>query len=317
MLSFPIAILAYNRPENLQKCLNSIMNQSELFNFENLYIYIDSTKPNSNAEDILLNRKVIDIVREISKETGMRFKLATDNRHLTQTFLNFYDWVFSLTNDEAILFLEDDTVLHEDYTKIQGIFREQFLSSSEISSMSFFWPMTSTFPRGINSFYPSGGTKCFAMKRVFFELAKPILIDFVDSQRVANGVFNRESEFFSKLASFNFSPINDSPDNLIAEIHRFHRKLHISHGLSYAVDIGNLGTSGYQAQIQYSAFSYNDQINHELVIDPDLISTIYKEVDANHANYLRALMKNHRIVRILTGLPIVSKMSKFLIARIR
>jgi glycosyltransferase involved in cell wall biosynthesis len=291
-----VAILAYNRPLSLLQCLDSLARQTNSVDFDNVYVYIDSLNPNSSKKNIAAHKEVTRLVREKSDQLGLIYTIAEGNLNINQTFFNFFSWAFSTSTSNAILFIEDDIVLHEDYIKIQQLHVEEFFKRNEIASMSFFWPLTLDFQRGLDSFYPSGGTKCFLMKYEFFLQIQSILDDFMQFESMSLQKEKIQLDFYKKLIEHNLGPIKNGPDYILTELHRTQKRLHVSYGLSYALDQGSKGLSGYQAHIKHSAFTTRPEKNALTEIPSSLVLDIFSEVDANHAKYMSNLMFNHRIL---------------------
>ena len=105
----PVIIFAYNRPDKLNKLLESLSKNKEL-NSSNLYFYIDHYK---NKEDLKRNQEVIEIAKGFDKASSISVITSNSNlglkgnilRGVNETFEKYGQMVVLnlISNDETFL----------------------------------------------------------------------------------------------------------------------------------------------------------------------------------------------------------------------
>jgi glycosyltransferase involved in cell wall biosynthesis len=100
----PIVIFAYNRPEHLNRCLNSLQSNLE-FNKSQVYIYLDGPKSESDLAKQLLIKKNIESVK-----TSLRLPMKTiyreNNYGLSSSIIEGLNEVFRY--HQSAIIVEDD-----------------------------------------------------------------------------------------------------------------------------------------------------------------------------------------------------------------
>jgi hypothetical protein len=98
-----IIILAYNRPESLQRCLGSLSRANYLGKRVNLTIYIDGPLSNLTIENLKI---------------GSRWEWSYGSKRIFQRSRNygvFGQWFNSLENSSSALVIEDDVVVSSEF----------------------------------------------------------------------------------------------------------------------------------------------------------------------------------------------------------
>lgn len=108
-----LAIFAYNRSNHLNETLNAIFSSKEIPN--NIYVFIDG--PKNNDVDIKKVEEVTTTIDNFSENIGIKFNILKNhkNQGLANSIINGINHIFSNSDCEKIIVLEDDCKPSEDF----------------------------------------------------------------------------------------------------------------------------------------------------------------------------------------------------------
>lgn len=98
----PILILAYNRPENIDRLLSFISTTP----YKSVYLSVDGPK---NNKDSIAIKKIKELAKKYSKKLEIKTNFFKKNHGLKKAVTKGIDWFF--THHEAGIILEDDLIV--------------------------------------------------------------------------------------------------------------------------------------------------------------------------------------------------------------
>lgn len=126
----PIVLFGYNRSEHITKTIESLKNNN-LYDKSDLFVFVDGPK---NAEDKVNQKKVCDIVNNITGFKTIQINISDKNKGLANSVI---DGVTEIINrfGKAIV-LEDDLELSKDFLKFMNEALEYYNNNYNIFSIS-------------------------------------------------------------------------------------------------------------------------------------------------------------------------------------
>lgn len=126
----PIVLFGYNRPEHITKTIESLKNNN-LSDKSDLFVFVDGPK---NAEDKVNQKKVCDIVNNITGFKTIQINISDKNKGLANSVI---DGVTEIINrfGKAIV-LEDDLELSVNFLKFMNEALEFYLNNKKIYSIA-------------------------------------------------------------------------------------------------------------------------------------------------------------------------------------
>ena len=149
----PLAIFAYNRPEYLKKCLNSLK-LNKLSCQTITYFFIDYPKLEKDFQNY---NKVIQIVRDTNIFKKKIIIERKSNFGLKRNILNGIEYV--LKKNETIIVLEDDLYLSKYFLDYMNKYLNFFKNSKNIASIhGYCYPIDK---KNLNNFFLLRGADCW------------------------------------------------------------------------------------------------------------------------------------------------------------
>ena len=149
----PLAIFAYNRPEYLKKCLNSLK-LNKLSHKTTTYFFIDYPKLKKDFNNY---NKVIQIVR---KTNIFKKKIIIQRKYnfgLKRNILKGIDYV--LKKNQTVIVLEDDLHLSKYFLDYMNKYLNYFKSSKKIASIhGYCYPINK---KNLKNFFLLRGADCW------------------------------------------------------------------------------------------------------------------------------------------------------------
>lgn len=141
-MSAPVAVFTYNRPDHTEKML-AYLNQNELVEQTDLFIFSDYAKKESAKEKVAEVRKVIERFCVNSKFRSTRVILAEVNKGLAKSIIT---GVTDIINEYGrIIVLEDDLLTSKYFLKYMNEALAYYQDNNKIWSISgYTFPMKST-----------------------------------------------------------------------------------------------------------------------------------------------------------------------------
>jgi hypothetical protein len=149
----PIILFCYNRPEHLGITLNALSKntfaeQSEIF------IFCDGQKNNSTKEELLLIKKVREIVKQQNWALKTTIIENQENQGLAKSII--YGVTFVLNKFERAIVLEDDIVPEQGFLKYMNEALEMYANEDKVGCIhSWNYPMR-TFNKKQTTFFLKG-----------------------------------------------------------------------------------------------------------------------------------------------------------------
>ena len=127
---FPVLLFAYNRPNHLQKTLDSLLANKGVQDTE-LYVYCDGPK---NFKDALEVAKVKEIIEAISGFKKVIKNFSSENKGLANSVIRGVSEV--LNENEAVIVLEDDIITNSSFLDFMQKALQSYKQRSDIFSVT-------------------------------------------------------------------------------------------------------------------------------------------------------------------------------------
>lgn len=132
-MDYGIILFVYNRPVSTQKVLDSL----KANNIKSLYIFQDGLKEGSSADGWNETSRLIHAIDWC--ET--KIFVSETNKGLAQSIIDGVTAI--LSTEEAVIVIEDDCVLHQDYIHFMECCFEQYRDNQSVMAISGYrWPIT-------------------------------------------------------------------------------------------------------------------------------------------------------------------------------
>lgn len=125
----PIAIFAYRRPDNLQRCLNSLLKNPECANSD-LYIFIDGPK---SAAELMEVQSTIEVAEHVVGFKSISVVKRDRNLGLANSIRTGIDRIF--LNHDKVIVLEDDLVTSSSFLGYMNQSLATFENTSQVISV--------------------------------------------------------------------------------------------------------------------------------------------------------------------------------------
>lgn len=119
-----ILVFGYNRPEMLERQINFAISTKL-----NVYVHIDGPK----SDTIISNAKCVDIVERYRNEIT-DYSVSLLNKGCNLAVTDAITWAFKF--EEALIILEDDVVIDENFTKFASIALNMYKSNYRVGGIS-------------------------------------------------------------------------------------------------------------------------------------------------------------------------------------
>lgn len=128
----PIAIFAFNRPDHLQKLIQSLKQNRE-FADSHLFIFVDGPRNDTESEIVM---QVINVARYEITTKNVKVVVRPQNIGLAKSLLSGIDEV--LSEHEEIIVLEDDLVVGEHFLSFCNLGLQTYLHDKNVASIQGF-----------------------------------------------------------------------------------------------------------------------------------------------------------------------------------
>lgn len=128
----PVAIFAFNRPDHLRKCLDSLQNNKEAKATE-FWIFVDGPR---NEEDLFKRNLIKKLLIEYKQFLKIRITFAEKNLGLAKSIISGLHEVFSFS-DRAII-VEDDLITSQFFLDFCNSGLDLFESNQNVASIHGF-----------------------------------------------------------------------------------------------------------------------------------------------------------------------------------
>ena len=131
----PILVIGFNRPKALKKLLSKL----DLTDGRRIYISIDG--PRNSAESIKVKKvqKLAEEYAQANRHLEIQLKFLDSNLGCKVGVSSAIDWAFESEN--ALIILEDDIIVSEEFFKYMDMSLKNFESESQIWHISGFSPL--------------------------------------------------------------------------------------------------------------------------------------------------------------------------------
>lgn len=129
MTKTPVAVLAYNRPQYLDKCLNSIKSQR---NGRDIHLFIDG--PRTQEDQIAIQQSV-----SLSRQKISNIEIHASPQHVAPHVLNkrARDTIFE--NHDQAIFVSENLVLNDYYLdQLDNLYEDSLKTSYKIGALSLY-----------------------------------------------------------------------------------------------------------------------------------------------------------------------------------
>jgi glycosyltransferase involved in cell wall biosynthesis len=126
----PIIIFAYNRPEHLKKCLDSLQ-ANKIASESELFVFSDGPKSVEDIDKVSEVRRILDKINSFKK---VIVEKSEKNTGLANSVINGVSEV--LKDYEAAIVLEDDLIVSEDFLEYMNSSLNFYKSNSKVFSVS-------------------------------------------------------------------------------------------------------------------------------------------------------------------------------------
>jgi hypothetical protein len=126
----PIAIFAYNRPQHLKKCIESLQ-ENPLARDSKLFVFCDGPK---SSHDIEKTDQVKSVLSGLKGFTDIEIHYSPNNNGLARSIIKGVSHVLEMYED--IIVLEDDLVVSPDFIEYMNQALELFRNQMEVFSIS-------------------------------------------------------------------------------------------------------------------------------------------------------------------------------------
>lgn len=143
----PIAIFAYNRPEHLSKCIDSLKRNSVATQTK-LFLFSDGPKNNKDVE------KIKQVRSKLSKVCGFEHvELICEERNkgLARSIIDGVNLI--LENSNEIIVLEDDLIVSNDFIEYMNAALDFYREKQKVFSISAYTAPIRVKPSATNSFF--------------------------------------------------------------------------------------------------------------------------------------------------------------------
>jgi hypothetical protein len=128
----PVIIFAYNRPDHLQNCLNSLFSNSEA-KLSKFFVVIDGPK---NEYDKIVQAKIVNLLEDAKSNFNLQYDLKSVNLGLANSIIRGLNQIFEKF-DSAII-LEDDLEVSQFFLKFCNDGLNEYKSNLSVASIQGF-----------------------------------------------------------------------------------------------------------------------------------------------------------------------------------
>lgn len=127
-----VAIFAFNRPNHLLNCLNSIIKNPQTNKF-NFVVFVDGPR---NADDAKLIKESINVAKQFTKSLNLNIIANEVNLGLSKSLISGIDKVFNSV--DQIIVLEDDLIVGHNFLDFMISGLERYRQNSRVASIHGF-----------------------------------------------------------------------------------------------------------------------------------------------------------------------------------
>lgn len=128
----PIVVFAYNRPNHLLRCLNSLLTNPESAE-SSLHIFVDGPKSDLDKEMV---EHCVSVAQGIVGFKSVNVVVNNENHGLAQSVRTGINSVFQ--DNESLIVLEDDLVVSSNALRFLNTGLDKYSSSGEVASIQLF-----------------------------------------------------------------------------------------------------------------------------------------------------------------------------------
>ena len=128
----PVIIFAYNRPDHLQNCLNSLFSNSEA-KLSKFFVIIDGPK---NEYDRIIQAKIVNLLEDAKSNFDLQYDLKSVNFGLANSIISGLNHIFE--KFESAIILEDDLVVSQFFLKFCNDGLNEYKSNLSVASIQGF-----------------------------------------------------------------------------------------------------------------------------------------------------------------------------------
>ena len=141
MNKIPLLIFAYNRPEHLKKCLNSVISMENLENFE-IYIKVDGPKGDNDRQKVFETRSVIE---DFCMDYNSIVEYSLVNKGLSASIIGGVTKLFE--THERLVVLEDDLIPSRYFLDFMLDGLGKYELEKRVASIHGYLPMLNEMPK--------------------------------------------------------------------------------------------------------------------------------------------------------------------------
>lgn len=126
----PIVVFAYNRPDHLKSCVDSLR-KNEIASKSNLYVFSDGAKNERDSSKVNEVRKVIESIKGFNK---IEYFYEPQNVGLAKSIINGVTKILESYNQ--IIVLEDDLIVSNDFLTYMNSALDEYRVLKDVFSVS-------------------------------------------------------------------------------------------------------------------------------------------------------------------------------------
>jgi hypothetical protein len=179
----PIAVFAFNRPTNLETCLESIVRCEEACDSE-VTVFIDKELSDNDAK---LTNGCLQVARRFSETLNLKIVCSEYHKGLANSIIDGINQIFSI--DNKIIVLEDDLIVAPNFLKFCNQNLNIFEDFDSVGAICGYLPSTAdgklSEPFFLHEF-SSWGWATWKNRWELFELDSKLLLDKIEELGMKN-----------------------------------------------------------------------------------------------------------------------------------
>jgi hypothetical protein len=283
----------FNRPEYVERSLNSIYKQLRVIDQRKLYIYIDGFK-GSSYDFMGLEDNTVQ-VKKMAKRFFPDAKVVKFQKNcgIADLHNRLQKAAFS-GRDQWSLFFEEDVDLDPHYLDEISKLIQVVQDCEQIVRVACFQILPTLYhlPRGNYGFYPGHGTKAFAERKSFFLEKQPIVNTFLKlaAKNLGSSKQFIDSQNSAEIALMGHFLPYFQHDSLVESLLHSKSKLHVVTKPYLARDIGEVGMNNYTvAPIEMD--SSFPELEKQLYSRKEELMQQLEQIKSESENYLKSQYK--------------------------
>lgn len=238
---YPITVLAFNRPEYLEKLLSSLKKQTLKVKEENVFFFLDGFE---GSKDQFLGREnfspvTLDVCNEYFPTSK---KFVNDlNYGIAGQYRKAEELLFGKNKSSHVLFLEEDLELHQEYLSFTEKLVSKISENRLVATVSAFGDIGIEKNFGKNTYYPQRHLWGHVVSRDYWESTRKYLSIYYSLMNDVPYFKRDDLTIRTVLAKHGIQTLHTSQDAVKDAIRRHKRMLSITTGYQLGRNIGVLG----------------------------------------------------------------------------